>query len=108
MIAGRGVPLARRQLRAELAKLIVALVAIAAAVTLVLFLSGLRRGLDEQVTTYIDHQAPVLVGQRDARNFRSQTSVVSAAAARQVARVSGVADVAPITEGYVISELARQ
>lgn len=58
MIGGGAVPVARRQLLADPAKLIVALVAVAAAVALVLLLSGLRRGMGEQATIYLDHQPP--------------------------------------------------
>lgn len=76
MTAARSVPVARRQLTAEPTKLVVTVLAVAAAVALVLLLAGLRRGMGEQVTLYIDRQAPVLVGQEGARNFLSQTSVL--------------------------------
>lgn len=53
-ITSRGrVPVARRQLAAEPAKLAVSVLAIAAAVAVVLLLTGLRRGMGEQVTLYI-------------------------------------------------------
>lgn len=71
-----GVPVARRQLLAQPRKLTVALIAVAAAETLVLLLGGLRRGIGEQVTTYLDRQPPVLVGQAGAQDFLSQTSVL--------------------------------
>ena len=70
------VPIARRQLAAEPAKVAVSVLAIAAAVALVLLLTGLRRGMGEQVTLYLDRQPPVLVGQEGARNFLAQTSVL--------------------------------
>jgi hypothetical protein len=72
----RRVPVGWRQLTAEPAKLGVSLLAVAAAVALVLLLSGLRRGMSEQVTLYVDRQAPVLVGQEGSRNFLSQVSVL--------------------------------
>lgn len=96
------VPVARRQLQSEPAKLVVALLAVAAAVALVLLLTGLRRGLGEQATTYLDHQPPVLVGQVGTRDFLSQTSVLAESRVARVARVSGVADAAPISEGYAM------
>jgi len=99
------VPVARRQLLAEPAKLLVAFAAVAAAVALVLLLSGLRRGLGEQVTTYLDRQPPVLVGQAGARDFLSQTSVLPPDIVAQVVRAPGVADAAPITEGYAMLSL---
>jgi putative ABC transport system permease protein len=106
MTAHRGsVSVAWRQLRSEPAKLVVALVAVAAAVALVLLLSGLRRGMGEQVTVYLEHQPPVLVGQAGARDFLSQTSVLPESAAVDVARVRGVADAAPISEGYAMLRL---
>lgn len=99
------IPVARRQLLAEPAKLTVALIAVAAAVALVLLLSGLRRGMGEQATTYFDHQPPVVVGQAGSRDFLSQTSVLPDGIAARVARVSGVADAAPISEGYAMLSL---
>ncbi|HLG08934.1 MAG TPA: ABC transporter permease [Gaiellaceae bacterium] len=99
------VPVARRQLFAEPAKLIVTLAAVASAVALVLLLGGLRRGMGEQVTLYIDHQAPVLVGQRDARNFLSQTSVLPEALAGDIERVPGVAEATPISQQYAMLRL---
>ena len=88
----RGVPIAWRQLSAEPAKLAVSVIAVAAAVALVLLLTGLRRGIGEQVTLYLDHQAPVLVGQEGARNFLSQKSVLPEALEARIAGVPGVAD----------------
>ena len=99
------VPVARRQLFAEPAKLIVTLAAVASAVALVLLLGGLRRGMGEQVTLYIDHQVPVLVGQRDARNFLSQTSVLPEALAGDIERVPGVAEATPISQQYAMLRL---
>jgi putative ABC transport system permease protein len=103
--AGGQVPVARRQLLSEPAKLVVALLAVAAAVALVLLLTGLRRGLGEQATIYLDHQPPVLVGQAGTRDFLSQTSVLDERLAGRVQRVGGVGDAAPISEGYAMLSL---
>lgn len=99
------VPIARRQLLTEPARLLVALLAVAAAVALVLVLSGLRRGMGGQATTYLDHQPAVLVGQAGSRNFLSQTSVLPDGFVARIARVPGVADAAPISEGYAMLSL---
>jgi len=99
------VPVARRQLLAEPAKLSVTVVAVAAAVALVLLLSGLRRGMGEQATLYVDHQAPVLVGQEGARNFLSQTSVLPEALADEIERVPGVVEATPISQQYAMLRL---
>lgn len=101
-VLARGVPVARRQLLAEPAKFAVAVVAVAAAVALVLLLSGLRRGIGEQVTVYLDHQPPVLVGQAGARDFLSQTSVLPQRDVARIAAVAGVSDASPISEGYAM------
>src|SRR3990170_7016733 len=101
----RRVPIARRQLLAEPAKLVVTVAAVAAAVALVLLLAGLRRGMGEQVTLYVDHQAPVLVGQQGARNFLSQTSVLPDALIRDIERVPGVAEATPINQEYAMLRL---
>ena len=101
----KSVPLARRQLLAQPARLIVAVLAVGAAVALVLLLSGLRRGIGEQVTVYLDHQPPILVGQSGARDFLSQTSVLPADVATRVSTLPGVADASPISEGYAMLNL---
>ena len=99
------VPLARRQLLSEPAKIAVAVLAVGAAVALVLLLTGLRRGMGEQVTTYLRHEPPVLIGQEGTRNFLSQTSVLPESDMSRVAGVSGVADVAAISQGYAMLSL---
>ena len=102
---GRAVPIARRQMLAEPARLVVTIVAVAAAIALVLLLSGLRRGMGEQVTLYLDRQAPVLVGQRGARNFLSQTSVLSERLVGRIERLPGVAEAFPVTQQYAMLSL---
>ena len=104
-VTTRSVPVARRQLLAEPAKLVVTLSAVAAAVALVLLLSGLRRGMGEQVTLYIDHQPPVLVGQLGARDFLSQTSVLREGLAQDLERVPGVAQAMTISQQYAMLRL---
>lgn len=102
---GGAVPIAWRQLSAEPAKLAVSIVAVAAAVTLVLVLTGLRRGMGEQVTVYLDRQAPVLVGREGFRNFLSETSVLPEALAGQIEDVPGVASAVPISQQYAMLSL---
>ena len=99
------VPLARRQLLREPVRVVVAVLAVGAAVALVLLLTGLRRGMGEQVTTYLERQPPVLVGQAGTRDFLSQTSVLPEATAAEVAAVDGVARVDAISQGYAMLEL---
>jgi putative ABC transport system permease protein len=99
------VPVARRQLLSEPAKIAVAVLAVGASVAFVLLLTGLRRGMGEQVTTYLRHQPPVLVGQQGTRNFLSQTSVLPDSDIAKVARVPGVAEVTPVTQGYAMLAL---
>jgi putative ABC transport system permease protein len=100
--------MARRQLMAEPAKLAVTLAAVAAAMALVLLLAGLRRGIGEQTTLYVDRQAPVLVGQKGVRNFIAQPSVLPDAVGSRLASVPGVASVTPVTEGYAMFRLHDQ
>lgn len=104
-MVGAAVPVARRQLLKEPAKVAVAVLAVGAAVALVLLLTGLRRGIGEQVTTYLDHQPPVLVGQAGTRDFLSQTSVLPASMIGRVAAVPGVARVDAISQGYAMLPL---
>ena len=105
MTARRRVPVARRQLVAEPAKLVVTLVAVAASVSLVLLLTGLRRGMGEQVTLYLGKQPPVLVAQEGARNFLSQTSILPEALADDIERIPGVVEATPISQQYAMLRL---
>lgn len=100
-----GVPVARLQLTAEPAKLAATIVAVGAAVALVLLLSGLRRGIGEQVSLYVDHQAPVVVAQRDAHDFLAQTSVLPVTLGRTIEQVPGVAAVTPINQQFAMLTL---
>ena len=99
------VPLARRQLLAQPGKGAVAVLAVAAAIALVLLLAGLRRGMGEQVTTYLRHQPPVVAGQLGMRDFLSQTSVLPDETVARIGLVPGVADASPITAGYAMLSL---
>ncbi len=99
------VPIARRQLAGEPAKLLVSVAAVAAAVVLVLLLAGLRRGMGEQVTLYVDRQAAVLVGQKGARDFLSQTSVLPEALSGAIERVPGVSEATPISQQFAMLSL---
>ena len=105
-ITSRGrVPVARRQFAAEPAKVAVSVLAIAAAVALVLLLTGLRRGMGEQVTIYLDHQPSVLVGQEGSRNFVAQTSVLPEELGERLERVPGVAAATPISQQFAMLTL---
>jgi putative ABC transport system permease protein len=104
-LIGSAVPVGRRQLFAEPAKPAVSVLAIAAAIALVLLLTGLRRGIGEQVTLYLDHQPPVLVGQAGARNFIAQTSVLPEALGEQLDQLPGVAAATPISEQFAMLTL---
>ena len=99
------VPVGWRQLASERAKLAVTVTAVAAAVALVLLLSGLRRGIGEQVTLYVDHQPPVLVAQAGARDFMAQTSVLPETLAARIERVPGVAAATPISQQFAMLTL---
>ena len=94
--------MARRELWSDRARLAVGLLAIAAAVALVIVLMGLRRGMAEQVTIYVDRQGPVFVARSGTRNFLGADSVVSAAAAARVRSTPGVARVTPVSEQYAM------
>ena len=102
---GGSVPIGWRQLASEPAKLIVTVLAVAAAVALVLLLSGLRRGIGEQVTLYVDHQPPVLVAQAGARDFLAQTSVLPETLGARLERVPGVAEATPISQQFAMLTL---
>jgi putative ABC transport system permease protein len=102
---GRAVPIAWRQLISEPPKLAVTVLAVAAAVALVLLLNGLRLGISKQVTLYIDHQPPVLVGQVGSRDFLAQTSVLPETLGERLERVPGVATATPISQQFAMLTL---
>lgn len=101
----RVVPVARRQLAAQPAKLVASVLAVAAAVALVLLLAGLRRGVAEQATLYLDRQPPVVVGQVGMRDFLSQASVLSERVGGTLERVRGVAEVEPVSQQFAMLRL---
>ena len=98
------VPIARRQL-GRAGEVAVAVVAVAAAVALVLLLTGLRRGIGEQVTLYVDHQPPVLVGQAGARDFIAQTSVLPERPGGSHRAGARCGDAAPISDQFAMFTL---
>lgn len=97
---GPAVPVARRQLGNDRLKMVLAIAGAALAVALVGLLFGLRSGIAQQVTTYLDNSgADVYVAQGGTRSFVSSGSVLSA---RDVARIRGAAPdatVQPIAGG---------
>lgn len=72
---------------------------------LVLLLTGLRRGMGEQVTLYLDHQPALLVGPAGARNFIGQTSVLPETLGKRPERVPGVAAATPISKQFAMLTL---
>jgi len=102
------VPVARRQLLSEPARLAATILAVAAATALVLLLSGLRRGIVEQATAYLDHQPAVLVHQRGVDNFLGADSALPESVGVGLAAVPGVKNVSPITTVETIIELHEQ
>lgn len=53
----------------------------------------------------MDHQAPVVVAQRDARDFLAQTSVLPVTLGRTIERVPGVAGVTPVNQQFAMLTL---
>jgi putative ABC transport system permease protein len=97
-----GVPLARRQLGYEPAKLGLALLGVTLSVALVGLILGLREGIRHQATTYVDNAgADVYLGARDARSFDAGgPPTVPASLQDRVTTVPGVRDA-----GAVVSTL---
>ena len=89
------VPVVRRQMLSEPPRLVVTILAVAAAIALVLLLAGLRRGMGEQVTLYLDRQAPVLVGQAGCSQLPLPDVRPPRERHRPDRRVPGVAETTP-------------
>ncbi len=102
------VPLARRQLLSEPAKLLATIGVVGAACALVLLLLGLRQGIAQQVSVYVDHQTttPLLVARQGTQNFLlGRTSVLPIAVAEEIRKVPGVAHVVPVANEYAMFNL---
>ena len=94
----RSVPLARRQLRAERGKLVLAVIGVALSVALVGLLLALRAGFAKQVSTFEDRSgAAVYVGGKGARNLVATASAVPAGLAPRIERAVPGAAAAPIS-----------
>jgi putative ABC transport system permease protein len=106
-MAGRSVPLARRQLLHEPLKLALALLGTALAVALVGLLLGLREGIGRQATLYEDNvPADLYVGASDARSFATPgTSALPIAMRPALASLPGVQAAAPIVDMLAILPL---
>lgn len=102
------VPIARRQLLSEPMRLAATILAVAAATALVLLLSGLRRGIVEQATAYLDQQPAVLVHQRGVENFLGADSALPESVGADLAVVPGVKKVSPITTAMTVIALHEQ
>ena len=107
--APRSVPLARRQLRAERSKLVLAVIGVALSVALVGLLLGLRAGIAKQVTTYEDRSgAEAYIGAKGARNLYVTDSVVPAELAARVAAAAPGVEAAPMTASLEMLTLHRR
>ena len=104
------VPIGRRQLTHEPAKLVLTLAGVALAVALVGLLFGLREGINRQVSTFEDNAgADVYIASRGTRDFpTSGSSTLPASLARRVSAVPGVAEAAPVTNSLGILALHDQ
>lgn len=102
------VPVARRQLLSEPTRLAATILAVAAATALVLLLSGLRRGIVEQATAYLDHQPAVLVHQRGVDSFLGADSALPESVGARLRTLPGVEAVSPLTTVFTVITLHGQ
>ena len=107
---GRLVPLARRQLLHEPLKLALALAGVTLAVALVGLLFGLREGIRQQVTTFVDNAgAEVYVAPRDSRSFvTGGPPALPVSLAAELERQPGVEQADPIVSSEAILRLHHQ
>lgn len=89
--------LARRDLLKDKVRLALSVIGVALAMMLILLLSGLRGGVNAQISGYLSHTpGSVLVLQQDDDNILSATSVLPPGSADAAAAIPGVAQVAPV------------
>lgn len=99
----RSVPVARRNLTGQRARLAMSVGGVGLALLLVLTLNAVFAGVTRQVTAYVDHSgADVIVAQRGVTTMHMSNSSLPLATVQRVRRVPGVAGVAPILYRSVV------
>jgi putative ABC transport system permease protein len=100
------VKLAYRNLMQDKLRFFISVSGVALAVMLILLLNGFLQGINQQVTSYLDHMpGTVMVAQKGVRNLLSATSLLPAGATEQARSVEGIAHVTPILSQFVILDL---
>ncbi|MBI5232629.1 MAG: ABC transporter permease [Coriobacteriales bacterium] len=100
------VQIARKSLLRDKARFAVSSGGVALSVLLILLLGGMQRGVNEQITAYIDHApADVIVAQEGNHDFLGARSRIALEDEARVARMSGVSRVVPVISQYAVVEV---
>lgn len=97
--------LAGRNLLQDKTRLLLSIAGVALAIMLILILTGFVAGMNQQVSTYLDHApGPVVLVQAGTRGASSVLPEETAEAARAV---PGVARAVPIVSQYAVLDLGQ-
>ena len=98
--------LARRNLFQDKIRLALSVSGVALAVMLILLLNGFLAGMNQQITSYMDHSpGSIVVAQKGVRNLLGATSLLPQDATAEAKAVEGVARVIPVLSQFVILDL---
>lgn len=79
---------------------------VALAIMLILLLKGFLAGMNQQITSYLDHSpGSIIVAQKGVRNLLGATSLIPSSATEKIKGQAGVAEATPILSQFVILDL---
>ena len=98
--------LARRNLFQEKTRLALSIGGVALAVTLILILKGFLAGMNEQITSYLDHSpGTIVVAEEDVVNLLGAVSLIPDGTEQKAENIRGVDQVIPILSQFIILDL---
>jgi putative ABC transport system permease protein len=98
--------LARRNLFQDKTRLALSISGVALAVTLILIMAGFLAGMNQQITSYLDHSdGSIIVAQKGISNLLGATSLLPPRIESDVDAVDGVSNAIPILSQFIILDL---
>ena len=98
--------LARRNLFQDKTRLTLSISGVALAVTLILILRGFLAGMNQQITSYLDHSpGTIVVAEEDVVNLLGAVSLIRDGTQQKAENIRGVEQVIPILSQFIILDL---